>query len=79
MKKYNLIFIKDGLLLSSKKYGSWREIQDEHENYKASVEFDSLKEVIEYIIMDYKLERVFAENLIGRFIENKYEIMPLDF
>lgn len=79
MNKYNLIFLQEGLLLSSKEYGSWREIQGEYENYKASVEFDSLEEITEYIIADYKLERVFAENLISKFIESKCEVMSLDF
>lgn len=80
MKKYNLIFLNSGaLLLCSKKYNSWQEIQDEYENYSASVDFENLEAVKEYIIMDYKLERVFAENLITAFIESNLTVMSLDF
>ncbi len=80
MKKYNLIFLDTGkLLLSSKSYKSWREIQDEYESYIASVDFDSLENIIEYIITDYKLERIFVENLITTFIESKLETITLVF
>jgi hypothetical protein len=79
MKQFNLIFLKDGLLLSSKEYGSWAEIQDEYENYMASVDFDSLENIKEYIVMDYKLERIFVETMINKFIESKLTAMSLEF
>jgi len=78
-KKFNLIFLEDKLLLSSKQYTSWAEIQNEYESYKASVGFDSLEDVKQYIISDYKLDKGFADTLIKRFIESNKNIIQLDF
>ncbi|NOU59600.1 hypothetical protein [Marinifilum caeruleilacunae] len=56
MKQYNLIFLRnDKMLLSRKQFSDWREIQDEYEEYMASLDFESLKDIEEYIKMDYKL------------------------
>jgi hypothetical protein len=79
MEKFNLIFLEDKLLLSAKKYNSWTEIQDEYDNYKSSLDFESLKDIQDYIEMDYKLEKEFAESIINKFIESKLTVMPLEF
>lgn len=80
MKKFNLIFLNTGaLILSSKEYNSWNEIQDEYQEYSSSIAFDSLEEVKEYIILDYKLTRDFVENLITNFISSKLITISLDF
>ena len=80
MKKFNLIFLNTGvLILSSKEYNSWNEIQDEYQEYSSSIAFDSLEEVKEYIILDYKLTRDFVENLITNFISSKLMTISLDF
>ena len=71
MKKFNLIFLKEEMLLSTKEYNSWREIQDEYENYTASLDFDSLDQIKEYIIMDYKLESSLVEAFMDKFSESK--------
>jgi hypothetical protein len=56
MKQFNLIFLRSGkILLSRKKYADWREIQEEYEDYMASLEFESLMDIEEYIKLDYKL------------------------
>ena len=78
-KEFNLIFLEDKLLLSSKQYISWTEIQNEYENYTTSLVFDSLEDVKEYIIIDYKLDEHFADILITKFIEDKNLVMQLDF
>lgn len=65
------------MLLSSKEYKSWWEIQAEYENYKASLEFDSLEDIKEYIIMDYKLERSVVERMINTYIESKEVVMKV--
>ena len=36
------------MLLSKKSYNSWREIQDEYDNYKASLEFVTIEEIEDY-------------------------------
>lgn len=79
MKNYNLIFLNtDKLLLSSKSYGSWRDIQNEFENYSSSIDFDNLEAVKEYIIMDYKLDNSSVERLITKFLESKLNVMAID-
>ena len=78
-KKFNLIFLEDKLLLSSKQYTSWAEIQNEYESYKASVDFDSLDDVKQYIISDYKLDKDFVDTLINKFIEGKKNSIQLEF
>lgn len=42
------------MLLSKKPYGSWREVQDEYENYKASLGPWSHDQVIEYLSDEYQ-------------------------
>ena len=80
MKKYNLIFLNTGvMLLSSKEYNSWLEIQDEYENYSASIDFESFEAIKEYIISDYKVEKTQAENLITTFLKTNLTVMPIDF
>jgi len=80
MEKFNLIFLYTGkLILSSKEYNSWMEIQDECDGYSGSIDFDSLENIKEYIITDYKLEKSFVDSLINKFIESKKISMPLDF
>ncbi|MEZ5009530.1 MAG: hypothetical protein R2753_15400 [Chitinophagales bacterium] len=43
------------MLLSRKQYLDWREIQDEYDDYMASLDFETLTDVQDYIKMDYKL------------------------
>lgn len=67
MKQFKLIFLRsDKILLSKKQYVDWREIQEEYEDYMASLEFGSLKDVEEYIKMDYKLSSENARNEVNR-------------
>lgn len=43
------------MLLSRKQYSDWREIQDEYDDYMASLDFETLVDVQDYIKLDYKL------------------------
>lgn len=43
------------MLLSIKQYSNWQEIQDEYEDYTASLNFASIEEIADYILMDYEL------------------------
>ena len=74
MEYLNLIFLKNSMLLSNKKYNHWREIQDEFEDYKASVNFKSLEDVVEYISFDYKKTKSFTEELVEpiKYIKNSF-------
>ncbi len=65
MKRYNIIFTRDSkVLLSSKKYKDWKEIQDMYENYMTSLDFDTLDEISDYLISEYKLSGEKADNLV---------------
>ena len=67
MNQYNLIFLRSNkMLLSRKKYSDWREIQDEYEDYMASLDFESIRDVEEYIKMDYKLTLDKARNEVNK-------------
>jgi hypothetical protein len=80
LKKYNLIFLNTGvMLLSSKEYNSWREIQDEYENYSTSIDFENFEAIKEYIILDYKVDKTYVENLIATFLKTNLTVMPIEF
>lgn len=79
MKNYNLIFLRsEKVLLSTKPYNDWREIQDAYEDYMTSIEFKSLEEVQEYLMIEYKLtfERVKGE--ISRYEQYSDETIELE-
>ncbi len=67
------------MLLSSKEYNSWREIQDEYENYSTSIDFENFEAIKEYIISDYKVDKTYVENLIATFLKTNLTVMPIDF
>ena len=80
MKKFNLIFLNTGkLFISSKKYISWKEIQDEYENYSASVEFDGIEVIADYLVLDYKLEKKFIEAVLDKYMDSNQEAIELIF
>ncbi|WP_066631745.1 hypothetical protein [Labilibacter marinus] len=70
MIKFSLIFLSDKVLLSKKEYEDWREIQDCFFNYKASVDFETLEEVKEYIMIDYKVSEDKALQEIYKLIKS---------
>lgn len=79
MKNYHLIFLRsEKILLSTKSYNDWREIQDAYEDYMTSIEFKSSEEVLEYLMIEYKLtfERVKGE--IDRFEQSSDETIELE-
>lgn len=49
----HVIYTKSEMLLSKKHYGSWREIQDEYEDYKTSFGPWAKEEVLEFIEEEY--------------------------
>lgn len=66
----NLIFLMSGVLLSKQDCPFWREIQNAYEDYMASIHFQELEEVIEYLILDYKVSRKFIEDQIDGLAES---------
>jgi hypothetical protein len=51
--KIRIIFLKEKILLSKKKYRTWRKIQKEFSDYKASLRPMNIIEVINYFIDDF--------------------------
>lgn len=80
MKKFNLIFLRNNkILLSKKEYSNWREIQDEYEFYVASLDFESLDDIQQFIEFDYKLSAEKAQKIISEINNSNIEIIELDF
>ena len=49
----SIIYTKDDVLLSTKKYSSWREIQEEFDDYKASFGPWSIEDVTDFLRLEY--------------------------
>jgi len=66
------------MLLSRKQYSDWREIQDEYDDYMASLDFETLADVQDYIIMDYKLTSEKAKQEVNRIDETSDETIEIE-
>ena len=77
MKKYNLIYLKSGMLLSKKQFESWRNIQDFYEDYMASLNFETIEEVNEFLTLEYKLEKGSVEKLTENIYAQENDIQLL--
>lgn len=79
MKNYHLIFLRsEKILLSTKPYNDWREIQDVYEDYMTSIEFKSSEEVLEYLMIEYKLTFERVKRVINRFEQSSDETIELE-
>ena len=76
---FHIIYTKSKMLLSKKPYNSWREIQDEYDDYKASLEFDSIEEIEDYLILDYPDLKPSAKVQIAEFMALDSETKELTF
>ena len=74
MKKYNLIYLKSGMMLSKKQFESWREIQDLYEDYMTSLNFETIENVNEFLCLEYKLEKEIVEKLTENICLQENEI-----
>ena len=78
MGKVNLIILRPGKrILSRKKYGNWREIQDLYIDYTASLEFDDIDLANEWICTEYPSELPIIKDLIDSF--KKSDDIELEF
>ncbi len=55
MSKFNLIYLKNKVLISKKEYLDWREIQNDFNSYVSSLEFASTEEIKEFLKDEYSL------------------------
>lgn len=79
MKPYNLIFRRtEKIVLISKNYKDWREIQDEYEDYAVSIDFDSLDQIGEYLAFDYKINKDKVNKELERFLHSSEPSIELD-
>ena len=79
MSKFHLIFRRNSpILLSRKTYANWMDIQNEFEDYMASIEFDDLIEVIDYLKTEYKITNEKAEQEAHKLLSTGKESVQLD-
>lgn len=73
----HVIYTDSGMFISKKNYDSWRQIQDENPDYKASLGPWSKTEVIDFLIHEYKLDLQYATSEITSFFES--DLMVCEF
>ena len=79
MKKFNLIFLRsEKMLLSRKQFSDWREIQDEYDDYMASLDFETLTEIEEYLKSDYKISTEKAKQEVNKLNDSTEETLEIE-
>lgn len=79
MKQYNIIFTQDSrILLSSKEYQNWKEIQNSFENYMASISFETLDEIADYLSGEYNLTEEMTRKIIEPLKGIENEVIEID-
>jgi len=64
MKQYNIIFLQDSkVILSRKEYSDWKEVQNDFENYMASMDFETTENLIEYLSFDFEMSPELISNV----------------
>lgn len=74
-----IIYIETDILLSKRQYGSWREIQDEYQNYKASLGPWSVQEVIEFLSDEYPKICPSAQQQVQSLIFDTHDVKTIAF
>ena len=75
----HIIYTRSRMLLSKKRYASWKQIQDEFEDYVASLGPWPSSEVISYLAEDYPNASLSAAEQVQRFLESPCETADLSF
>ena len=72
----HIIYLRSGrMLLSKKEYLSWREIQNEYEDYMTSLGPWSVEEVIEFLREEYPGDTPFAPDQVRVFAASAHLIL----
>jgi hypothetical protein len=74
-----IIHLEDEMLISKKEYQSWREVQDEYINYKASLGPWAAEEVIDYLSDEYASLKPQAEIQVSKLLTGANEAVRLTF
>jgi isopentenyldiphosphate isomerase len=77
--KLHIIYTDNEVLLSKKSYVSWREIQDEFDDYKASLGPWGEDEVVQYLAEEYPALRPSAQNQVSALIHGHNSVAELSF
>lgn len=76
-KLVTLVFLEDGLALDKRQYQDWREVQEAHAGYKASLGPWTVDELFEYFSHDYaEGQAPFARRQVERFLEADAVVLP---
>ena len=73
----HIVYLRDGkMLLTRKRYGGWRDIQDEYEGYATSLGPWPVEEVVEFLDADYPELRPAAIR-VAAFLQGQVETAEL--
>ncbi len=75
----HIVYTETNMLLSKHPYMSWRENQDEYENYKTSLGPWEHGEVIEYLADEYPNLSPSAQEQVGAFLVEASIVKTLTF
>jgi len=75
----HIIFTKSAVLLSRKSYASWRQIQDDFEDYKASLAPRSPEDAIEWLGTEYSDLSPSASDQMRAFLSGSEDVVEVTF
>lgn len=68
MADVTIVHLRRGTLLTKRPYASWRELQDEYDDYMASLGPYSTADLIEYLEVEYPTSQLFGRLAIEEFM-----------
>lgn len=74
-----IIYLEDEMHISKMEYGSWREIQDEYDNYMTSLGPRNSEEVVEYLNDEYSSLNPKAEIQVEKLFSSSKTSLRLTF
>ena len=77
--KITVIFLETKMLMTKREYASWRDVQDEFEDYTASLNPDSPEFIIEYLAFEYPNLNPSAAEQVNLFLLSENEFVELAF
>lgn len=77
--KITIIHLEDDMLISKENFESWRQIQDEFENYQASLGPWSAQEVIEHLNDEYTNLNPKPDIQVSNLLSDSKKIQRLTF
>lgn len=75
----HIIYTETDMLLSKRPYGSWKEIQDEYVDYKASLGPWCVEEVVEFLYYEYLDISPTAFEQVSSFLASADEVTKISF